>query len=116
MDKEGYAIVKLMHRSGYLVSTGVCICTDHRNLADFFKTEACVSWISDALAHRLENWKAFLSQFPYKIRLIQVPAILMRPLAAHTASYPDDTLPSREVVRSAQQPALAQDGNRLCEV
>ena len=55
VDKEGFAIVNTFRRLEYLLSGGVHIFTDHRNLTYIFNPEACVTSATKAMAQRLEN-------------------------------------------------------------
>ena len=52
---EGFAIVNTFRRLEYLLSGGVHIFTDHRNLTYIFNPEACVTSATKAMAQRLEN-------------------------------------------------------------
>ena len=60
VDKEGYAIVSTSRRLEYLLWGDVHIFTDHGNLAYIFNPEACVTFVSETAAQRLEKWKAVL--------------------------------------------------------
>ena len=65
VDKEGFAIVNTFRRLEYLLWGGVHIFTDHRNRTYIFNPEACVTSVTEAMAQRLENWKAVLGQYRY---------------------------------------------------
>ena len=67
MDKKGFASVNTFHRLEYLLSGGVRIYTDHRNLAYIFELEACVSSVPKTAAQRLDDWKTVLAQYDYTI-------------------------------------------------
>jgi len=101
---------------------GVHIFTDHRNLAYIFNPDACVSSVSKALAQRLEGWKGVLGQYRYTIRHIpgdrnawgdllsrwvNVPAMPVRAVAVFAPCDPDDSMPSKDVVRQAQRKAIS---------
>ena len=107
---------------------GVHIFTDHRNLAYIFDPEACVTSVSKALAQRLEGWKCVLGQYRYTIchilgdrnawgdllsRWVSVPALPVRAVAVFSPCDQDDSLPSKAVVRQAQQKALATHGTEV---
>ena len=125
IDKEGFAIVSTFRRLEHLLWDGVHIFTDHRNLAYIFNPDACVSSVSKALAQRLEGWKGVLGQYRYTIRHIpgdrnawgdllsrwvNVPAMPVRAVAVFAPCDPDDSMPSKDVVRQAQRKARAADG------
>ena len=125
VDKEGYAIVSTFRRLEYLLWGGVHIFTDHRNLAYIFNPEACVSSVSKTAAQRLEQWKAVLGQYDYSIRHIagerncwgdllsrwvNVPAVSVRAVAVFASGEPDETLPSKDAIREAQEQAQAGFG------
>ena len=120
IDKEGFAIVSTFRRLEHLLWNGVHIFTDHRNLAYIFDPEACVSSVSKALAQRLEGWKGVLGQYRYTIchipgdrnawgdllsRWVTLPALPVRAVAVFAPCPPDDSMPSKQVVRQAQQKA-----------
>ena len=105
---------------------GVHIFTDHRNLAYIFDPEACVTSVSKALAQRLEGWKGVLGHYRYTIchipgdrnawgdflsRRVSVPALPVRAVAVFSPC--DHSLPSKAVVRQAQQKALATDDTEV---
>lgn len=123
VDKEGFAIVSTFLRLEYLLWGGVHIHTDHRNLAYIFNPEACVSSVPKTTAQRLENWKAVLGQYDYTIqhiegerncwgdllsRWVNVPSVSMRSVAVFMPSQPDVSMPSKQVVREAQQVSRAE--------
>ena len=104
---------------------GVHICTDHRNLAYIFDPEAFVKSVSKVSAQRLEDSKGVLSQYRYTIchipgdrnswgdllsRWVSVRALPVRAVVVFSPCDQDDSLPSKAVVRQAQQKALATDG------
>ena len=104
---------------------GVHIFTDHRNLAYIFDPEAFVKSVSKVSAQRLEDSKGVLSQYRYTIchipgdrhawgdllsRWVRVPALPVRAVAVFGPCDQDDSMPSKAVVRQAQQKALATDG------
>ena len=112
-------------RLEYLLWGGVHIFTDHRNLAYIFNPDACVSSVSKTAAQRLEQWKAVLGQYGYSIRHIagerncwgdllsrwvNVPAVSVRAVAAFASGEPDETLPSKDAIREAQEQAQAGFG------
>ena len=81
--------------------------------------------VTKALAQRLEGWKYVLGQYRYTIchipgdrnswgdllsRWVSVPALPVRAAAVFGPCDQDDSLPSKAVVRQAQQKALATDG------
>ena len=120
VDKEGYAIVSTFKRLEYLLWDGVHIFTDHRNLAYIFDPEACVSAVAKTTAQRLDQWKAVLGQYDYTIRHISgerncwgdllsrwvsVPSVSVRAAAVYAPSEPDAAMPSKQVLRDAQQAA-----------
>ena len=128
IDKEGFAIVSTFRRLEHFLWNGVHIFTDHRNLAYIFDPEACVTSVSKALAQRLEGWKCVLGQYRYTIghipgdrnswgdllsRWVSVPALPVRAVAVFSPCDQDDSLPSKAVVRQAQQKALATDGTEV---
>ena len=84
--------------------------------------------VSKALAQRLEGWKCVLGQYRYTIchipgdrnswgdllsRWVSVPASPVRAVAVFGPCGPDDSLPSKAVVRQAQRKALATDGTEV---
>ena len=96
------------------------IYTDHRNLAYIFEPEACVSSLPKTAAQRLENWKMRLAQYDYTIMYISgerncwgdllfqwvnVSAVAVRTVAVFASSAPDETMPSKDVIREVQQQA-----------
>ena len=118
VDKEGFAIVSTFKRLEYLLWNGVQIYTDHRNLAYIFDPEACVSSVAKTTAQRLDQWKAVLGQYDYTImhiagdrncwgdllsRWVKAPIVHVRAAAVFAPSEPDDALPSKQVIRDAQQ-------------
>ena len=103
---------------------GVDIFTDHRSLAYIFDPEACVTSVSKALAQRLEGWKCVLG--PYRYTICHIPgdrnswgdllsrwALPVRAVAVFGPCDQDDPLPSKAVVRQAQQKALTTDGTEV---
>ena len=110
---------------------GVHIHTDHRNLAYIFNPETCVSSVPKTTAQRLEHWKAVLGQYDYTIqhiagerncwgdllsRWVNVPSVSVRSLSVRSVavfmpSKPDVRMPSKQVVREAQQASRAQLGD-----
>ena len=93
-----------------------------------FDPEACVTSVWKALAHRLEGWKGVLGQYRYTIchmpgdrnawgdlmsRWVRVPASPVRAVAVFGPCDQADSLPSKAVVRQAQQKALATDGTEV---
>ncbi|CAM9904597.1 unnamed protein product, partial [Sphacelaria rigidula] len=103
---------------------GVHIFTDHRNLAYIFNPEACVTSVSKALAQRLEGWKGVLGQYRYTIchisgernawsdflsRWVNIPTLPARAVAVYGPCEPDDSMPSKSVVRQAQRKDLGAD-------
>ena len=107
---------------------GVHIFTDHRNLAYIFDPETCVTSVSKALAQRLEGWKGVLGQHRYTMchisgdrnawcdllsRWVTFPALPVRAVAVFCPCDQDDSMPSKAVVRQAQQKALATDGTEV---
>ena len=84
--------------------------------------------VSKALAQRLEGWECVLGQYRYTIchipgdrnswgdllsRWVSVPALPVRAVAVFGPCDQDDSLPSKAVVRQAQQKALATDGTEV---
>ena len=84
--------------------------------------------VSKALAQRLEGWKGVFGQYRYTICHIpgdrnawgdllpcwgRVPALRVRCVAVLGPCDQDDSMPSRAVVRQAQQKALATDGTEV---
>ena len=84
--------------------------------------------VSKAVAQRLEGWKCVLGQYRYTIchilgdrnawgdllsRWVSVPALPVRAVAVFSPCDQDDSLPSKAVVRQAQQKALATDGTEV---
>ena len=84
--------------------------------------------VSKALAQRLEGWKGVLGQYRYTIchipgdrnawgdllsRWVRVPALPVRAVAVFGPCDRDDSMPSKAVVRQAQQKALATDGTEV---
>jgi len=125
VDKEGFAIVSTFRRLEYLLWYGVHIYTDHRNLAYIFDPEACVSSVPKTTAQRLEHWKTVLGQYDYTIkhiagerncwgdllsRWVQEPIVNVRATAVFMPSEPDITMPSKQVVKQAQQASRAHLG------
>ena len=121
IDKEGYAIVSTFRRLEHLLWNGVHIFTDHRNLTYIFNPYACVTSVSKALAQRLEGWKAVLGQYRYTIchisgdrnawgdllsRWVNVPTVPVRTVAVYGPCEPDDSMPSKSVIRLAQRTDL----------
>ena len=81
-----------------------------------------------ALAQRPECWKGVLGQYRYTIchipgdrnawgdllsRWVSVPALPVRAVAILSPCDQDDSMPSKAVVRQAQQKALATDGTEV---
>ena len=97
------------------------------NLANIFNPEACVSSVPKTTAQRLDNnWKAVLGPYDYTIRHIEgewncwgsllsrwvnVPSVGMRSAAVFMASQLDISMPSKQVVREAQQVSRAASDN-----
>ena len=84
--------------------------------------------VSKALAQRLEGWKCVFGQYRYTIchipgdrnswgdllsRWASVPALPVRAVVVFCPCDQDDSLPSKAVVRQAQQKALATDGTEV---
>ena len=84
--------------------------------------------VSKALAQRLEGWKGVLGQYQYTIchfpgdrnawgdllsRWVRVPALPVRAVAVFGPCDEDDSMPSKAVVRQAQQKAHATDGTEV---
>ena len=107
---------------------GVHIFTDHRNLTYIFNPEACVTSVTKAMTQRLENWKAVLGQYRYAIvhipgernccgdslsRWVRVPSVPVRSVAVHSPCNADDSLPSVDVIRTAQKKAVADLSDNL---
>ena len=84
--------------------------------------------VSKALAQRLEGWKCVVGQYQYTIchtpgdrdawgdllsRWVSVPAFPVRAVAIFSPCDQDDCMPSKAVVRQAQQKALATDGTEV---
>lgn len=69
-DKEVYAILDSIRRLDYFVWNSVRLYNGHRNLAYIYRLEACLPSVSKALPQWLENWRAFVSQYAYRIRHI----------------------------------------------
>ena len=55
IDKDGFAIVSTLRRLEHFLWNGVHIFTDHRNLADIFDPDECVTSVSKALA---QPWRS----------------------------------------------------------
>ena len=125
VDKEGSAVVSTFKRLKYLLWNGVHIYTDHRNLPYIFYAEACVSSVAKTTAQRLDQWKAVLGQYDYTIVYIArdrkcwgdlllwwvtVSSVSVRATAVYAASALDETLPSKQVIRDAQQAPRANLG------
>ena len=104
------------------------IFTYHRNLAYIFDSETCVTSVSKALAQRLEGWKGVLGHYRYTIvhipgdrnawgdllsRWVSVPVLPVRAVAVFSPCDQDESMPSKAVVRQAQQKALATDGTEV---
>ena len=81
-----------------------------------------------ALAQRLEGWKGVLGQYRYTIchipgdrkawgdllsRWVRVPALPVRAVAVFGPRDQDDSMPSKAVVRQAQQKAPATNGTEV---
>ena len=124
-DKEGFAVVSTFTRLEFLLWIGVHIYTDHRNVAYIYDPEACVSSVAKTTAQRLHQWKAVLGQYDYTIvhiagdrncwgdlpsRWLTVCSVSVRATAVYAASAPDETLPSKQVIRDAQQASRANLG------
>ena len=99
------------------------IYTDQRSLAYVFDPEACVSPVTTA--QRLYQWKAESGQYDYNIMQIAgdrncwggllswwvtLPSASVRASAVYAAREPDETLPSKQVIRNAQQASRANLG------
>ena len=84
--------------------------------------------VSKVLAQRPEGWKDVLDQYRYTIchipgdrnawgdllsRWVRVPALPARAVAVFGPCDQDDSMPSKAVVRQAQQKALATDGTEV---
>jgi len=109
VDKEGFAFVSTFRRLAYL----------------FFDPEACVSSVPKTTAQRLEHWKTVLGQYDYTIkhiagerncwgdllsRWVQEPIVNVRASAVYMPSEPDVTMPSKQVVKQAQEASRANLG------
>ena len=125
MDKEGFAVVSTFKRLEYLLWNGVHVYTDHRNLEYIFDPEACVSSVAKTTAQRLDQRKAVLGQYDHTIvhiagdrncwgdllpRRVTVPSVSVCATTVYAASGPDETLPSKQVIRDAQQASRANLG------
>ena len=128
IDEEEFAIVSTFRRLAHFLLNGVHMFTGHRNLAYIFDHKACVTSVSKALAQRLEGCKGVLGQYRYAIchipgdrnawgdlmsSWVRVPALLVRAVAVFGPCGQDDSMPSKAVVRQAQQKALATDGTEV---
>ena len=84
-----------------------------------------MSSVAKTTAQCLDQWKAVLGQYDYTIvhiagdrncwgdlvwRLVTVPSVSVRATAAYAASAPGETLPSKQVIRDAQQASQANLG------
>ena len=84
--------------------------------------------VSKALAQRLGGWNGVLGQYRYTIchipgdrsawgdllsGTVSVPALPVRAVAIFSPCDQDDSLPSKAVVRQAQQKALATHGTEV---
>ena len=102
------------------VRGGVCIYTDHRNMAYISEPKVCVSSVPKTAAQRLENWKMVLAQYEYTImqisgerncwkdllsRWVHVSAVDMRAVAVFASCAPDETMPSKDAIREVRQQA-----------
>ena len=125
VDKEGLAVMSTLKRLEYLLRNGVQIYTDHRNLAYIFYPDACVSSVAKISTQRLNQWKAVLRQYDFTIvhiagarncwgdllsRCVTAPSVSVRSTAAYADSAPDETLPSKQVIRDAQRASRANLG------
>ena len=128
VDKKGFAIVHTFRRLEYLLWGGVHIFTDHRNLTYSFNPEACATFVTTAVARRLENWKSVLGQCRYAInhisgeincwgdllsRWVTFPCVSVHSIAGHSLCDADDSLPSEDVIRAGQRKAVADLGDNI---
>ena len=121
MDTKGFPMVSAFKRLEYHLWNGEHIYTNHRNLVYIFDPESCVSSVAKTTAQRLDQWKAVLGQYYYTIMHIArdrncwgiFPSLSVRASAVYAASEPDETLPSKQAIRDAQQ-ASCQSGHAHC--
>ena len=84
-----------------------------------------MSSVVKTTAQRLDQWKAILRQYDYIIvyiagdqncwgdllsRWVTFPSVSVRATAVYATSAPDETLPSKQVIRDAQQASRATLG------
>ena len=84
-----------------------------------------MSSVAKTTAQRLDQWKAVLGQYDYTIvhiagdrncwgdllsRWVTVPSVSVCATAVYAASAPDETIPSKQVIRDAQQASRANLG------
>ena len=62
VDQEGFAMVNTFKRLQYLLWHGAHICTDRRNLAHIFDSEACASSVAKTTAQRLGQSVGFYKE------------------------------------------------------
>ena len=118
MDTKGFPMVSAFKRLEYHLWNGEHIYTNHRNLVYIFDPESCVSSVAKTTAQRLDQWKAVLGQYYYTIMHIArdrncwgiFPSLSVRASAVYAASEPDETLPSKQAIRDAQQASRANLG------